>query len=43
MIDEVDLVYREVRPGIEYCPKMLIIECGDWRGRFAIPLPKLPA
>ncbi len=40
LIDEADAVYWEVRPGVEYVPEMLIIECGEWRGRFDVPLPK---
>lgn len=40
LIDDADAVYWEVRPGVAYVPEMLIIECGDWRGRFAVPLPK---
>lgn len=40
LIDEADFVYWEVRPGIEYCPEMLIVECGEWRGQFDVPLPK---
>ena len=40
LIDEADFVYWEVRPGIEYDSELLIIECGEWRGRFAVSLPK---